>query len=39
LFDPFADGGSIPPEAQRLGLEAHASDLSGKQLDLFDEED
>jgi len=28
LFDPFAGGGSIPLEAQRLGLEAHASDLN-----------
>ena len=27
LLDPFAGGGSIPLEAQRLGLEAHASDL------------
>jgi putative DNA methylase len=26
--DPFAGGGSIPLEAQRLGLEAHASDLN-----------
>ncbi|HRE49285.1 MAG TPA: DUF1156 domain-containing protein, partial [Aggregatilineales bacterium] len=26
LLDPFAGGGSIPLEAQRLGLEAHASD-------------
>src|SRR3954453_9595167 len=25
IFDPFAGGGSIPLEAQRLGLEAHAS--------------
>ena len=25
---PFAGGGSIPLEAQRLGLEAHASDLN-----------
>lgn len=28
LIDPFAGGGSIPLEAQRLGLEAHASDLN-----------
>jgi putative DNA methylase len=28
LYDPFAGGGSIPLEAQRLGLEAHASDLN-----------
>ena len=28
IFDPFAGGGSIPLEAQRLGLEAHASDLN-----------
>ena len=28
LFDPFAGGGSIPLEAQRLGLKAHASDLN-----------
>ena len=28
LLDPFAGGGSIPIEAQRLGLEAHASDLN-----------
>ena len=28
LLDPFAGGGSIPLEAQRLGLEAHASDLN-----------
>ncbi len=27
VLDPFAGGGSIPLEAQRLGLEAHASDL------------
>jgi len=27
-LDPFAGGGSIPLEAQRLGLEAHASDLN-----------
>jgi putative DNA methylase len=26
--DPFAGGGSIPLEAQRLGLEVHASDLN-----------
>jgi len=26
--DPFAGGGSIPLEAQRLGLESHASDLN-----------
>lgn len=28
LLDPFAGGGSIPLEAQRLGLEAHAHDLN-----------
>ena len=28
LLDPFAGGGSIPLEAQRLGLEARASDLN-----------
>lgn len=28
LLDPFSGGGSIPLEAQRLGLEAHASDLN-----------
>jgi len=28
LLDPFAGGGSIPLEAQRLGLEAHAIDLN-----------
>jgi len=28
LYDPFAGGGSIPLEAQRLGLEAYASDLN-----------
>ena len=28
LLDPFAGGGSIPLEAQRLGLEAHAADLN-----------
>src|SRR5690554_7380320 len=28
LLEPFAGGGSIPLEAQRLGLEAHASDLN-----------
>ena len=27
-LDPFAGGGAIPLEAQRLGLEAHASDLN-----------
>ncbi len=27
-LDPFAGGGSIPLEAQRLGLEVHASDLN-----------
>ncbi len=27
-YDPFAGRGSIPLEAQRLGLEAHASDLN-----------
>lgn len=28
LFDPFAGGGAIPLEAQRLGLEAYAQDLN-----------
>src|SRR2546426_4030260 len=28
MLDPFAGGGSIPLEAQRLGLAAHASDLN-----------
>jgi putative DNA methylase len=28
LLDPFCGGGSIPLEAQRLGLEVHASDLN-----------
>lgn len=28
IVDPFAGGGAIPLEAQRLGLEAHASDLN-----------
>ena len=28
LHDPFAGGGTIPLEAQRLGLNAHASDLN-----------
>jgi putative DNA methylase len=28
FLDPFAGGGSIPLEAQRLGLETHASDLN-----------
>lgn len=28
LLDPFAGGGAIPLEAQRLGLEAHAQDLN-----------
>lgn len=28
VLDPFAGGSSIPLEAQRLGLEAHASDLN-----------
>ncbi|BBH17197.1 hypothetical protein Back2_14840 [Nocardioides baekrokdamisoli] len=28
ILDPFAGGGTIPLEAQRLGLEAHASDLN-----------
>jgi len=27
-YDPFCGGGSIPLEAQRLGLESHASDLN-----------
>ena len=28
ILDPFAGGGTIPLEAQRLGLAAHASDLN-----------
>ena len=28
FHDPFAGGGAIPLEAQRLGLDAHASDLN-----------
>ena len=28
FHDPFAGGGGLPLEAQRLGLEAHASDLN-----------
>ena len=28
FHDPFAGGGSLPLEAQRLGLQAHASDLN-----------
>lgn len=28
VLDPFAGGGAIPLEAQRLGMEAHASDLN-----------
>jgi putative DNA methylase len=28
FHDPFAGGGSLPLEAQRLGLEAYASDLN-----------
>lgn len=28
LYDPFAGGGSIPLEANRLGFEAHAGDLN-----------
>jgi len=28
VFDPFSGGGSIPLEANRLGLEAHAGDLN-----------
>lgn len=28
IYDPFAGGGSIPLEAQRLGLESYASDLN-----------
>jgi putative DNA methylase len=28
IFDPFCGGGSIPLEAQRLGLRAYASDLN-----------
>ena len=27
FHDPFAGGGALPLEAQRLGLEAYASDL------------
>jgi putative DNA methylase len=30
IMGPFAGGGSIPLEAQRLGLEAHASDAVSK---------
>ncbi len=33
LFDPFAGGGSIPLEANRLGFEAHAGDLNPVGLD------
>ncbi len=28
VYDPFCGGGSIPLEAQRLGLDAHGSDLN-----------
>ena len=28
IYDPFSGGGSIPLEAQRLGLPAHGSDLN-----------
>lgn len=28
FFDPFAGGGTLPLEAQRLGLQSHASDLN-----------
>lgn len=28
VLDPFAGGGAIPVEAQRLGLDSHASDLN-----------
>ena len=28
VFDPFAGGGSIPLEANRMGFEAHAADLN-----------
>ena len=28
IYDPFCGGGSIPVEAQRLGLESYASDLN-----------
>ena len=28
IYDPFSGGGSIPSEAQRLGLRAHGSDLN-----------
>ena len=28
VFDPFAGGGSIPLEANRLGFEVHAADLN-----------
>jgi len=28
IYDPFCGGGSIPLEAQRLGVEAHGSDLN-----------
>ena len=28
VYDPFSGGGSIPLEAQRLGLPAHGSDLN-----------
>jgi len=28
FYDPFAGGGALPLEAQRLGLESYASDLN-----------
>ena len=34
FLDPFAGGGSIPLEAQRLGLEAHAHDLNPVAVEL-----
>jgi len=37
VLDPFAGGGAIPLEAQRLGMEAHASDLNPVAL-LSDDE-
>ncbi|HEU5378877.1 MAG TPA: DUF1156 domain-containing protein [Ktedonobacteraceae bacterium] len=37
VLDPFAGGGSIPLEAQRLGLEAHASDLNPVAVLINDE--
>ncbi len=35
VLDPFAGGGSIPLEAQRLGLRAYASDLNPVAVLLF----